>query len=189
MSHELGGTAIEAFWTGTSFTLCSAGESTKSPETRTYSTHTNLVFQPVFSSLSDLFGRKPLVLITIAWFTIGAIIAGVAHDFTHMLIGRSLQGIGGGGIITLTAILIADIVPLNERPKYFGMLSAIWSLGTVVGPVIGGCFAEKVTWVRMKLFVSLTRLALTVILSAGSSISTSRSLESEQSCLLVRAAP
>ncbi|CEJ57424.1 hypothetical protein PMG11_06118 [Penicillium brasilianum] len=128
MSHELGGTAIEAFWTGTSFTLCSA------------------VFQPVFSSLSDLFGRKPLVLVTIIWFTVGAIVAGVADNFTHMLIGRSLQGIGGGGIITLTAILIADIVPLSERPKYFGILSAIWSLGTVVGPVIGGCFAEKVTW-------------------------------------------
>ncbi|KAJ5884196.1 hypothetical protein N7504_011768 [Penicillium tannophilum] len=149
MSHELGGTAIEAFWTGTSFTLCSA------------------VFQPVFSSLSDLFGRKPLVLITIAWFTIGAIIAGVAHDFTHMLIGRSLQGIGGGGIITLTAILIADIVPLNERPKYFGMLSAIWSLGTVVGPVIGGCFAEKVTW-RWIFYINFPFIGIGAILLACS---------------------
>lgn len=116
-------------------------------------TNTNLVFQPVFSSLSDLFGRKPLVLVALAWFTIGAIVAGVANNFTHMLIGRSLQGIGGGGIITLTGILIADIVPLSERAKYFGMLSAIWSLGTVVGPVIGGCFAEKATWVRTFLFL------------------------------------
>ncbi|KAJ5564613.1 hypothetical protein N7513_000855 [Penicillium frequentans] len=155
MSHELGGTAIEAFWTGTSFTLCSA------------------VFQPVFSSLSDLFGRKPLVLITIAWFTIGAIVAGVANDFTHMLIGRSLQGIGGGGIITLTAILIADIVPLNERPKYFGMLSAIWSLGTVVGPVIGGCFAEKVTW-RWIFYINFPFIGIGAILLAfsGGSLTT-----------------
>ncbi|OQE19299.1 hypothetical protein PENFLA_c019G02443 [Penicillium flavigenum] len=136
MSRELGGTAIEAFWAGTSFTLCSA------------------VFQPVFSSLSDLFGRKPLVLAAIAGFTIGTIVAGVAKSFTHMLIGRSLQGIGGGGIITLTGILIADIVPLSERAKYFGMLSGIWSLGTVIGPVIGGCFAESVTWVCMKPFFS-----------------------------------
>lgn len=90
------------------------------------------------------------MLVAIAWFTIGAIVAGVAQNFTHMLIGRSLQGIGGGGIITLTAILIADIVPLSERAKYFGMLSGIWSLGTVVGPVIGGCFAEKVSWVCTK---------------------------------------
>jgi MFS family permease len=148
----------------------------------------DLVFQPVFSSLSELFGRKPLVLVTIVWFTIGAIVAGVANNFTHMLIGRSLQGIGGGGIITLTGILIADIVPLDERPNYFGMLSGIWSLGTVAGPVIGGCFAEKVTWVRMTLLIFLTEVPLTVIFSAGSSISTSRSLESEQFCLLFRGA-
>lgn len=90
------------------------------------------------------------MFVAIAWFTIGAIVAGVANNFTHMLIGRSLQGIGGGGVITLTAILIADIVPLSERAKYFGMLSGIWSLGTVVGPVIGGCFAEKLTWVCIK---------------------------------------
>lgn len=86
-------------------------------------------------------------MVAIAWFTIGAIVAGVSSNFTHMLIGRSLQGIGGGGIITLTAIVIADIVPLSHRAKYFGMLSAIWSLGTVIGPVIGGCFAENVSWV------------------------------------------
>ncbi|OKO99615.1 hypothetical protein PENSUB_8268 [Penicillium subrubescens] len=149
MAHELGGTAIEAFWAGTSFTLCSA------------------VFQPVFSSLSDLFGRKPLVLVTIAWFTIGAIVAGVANNFTHMLIGRSLQGIGGGGIITLTGILIADIVPLSERPKYFGMLSGIWSLGTVTGPVIGGCFAEKVTW-RWIFYINFPFIGIGAILLAFS---------------------
>lgn len=109
--------------------------------------YTNLVFQPVFSSLSDFFGRKSLILVAILWFLIGAVIASIANDFTRMLIGRSLQGIGGGGIITLTAIVIADIVPLCYRAKYFGMLGGIWSLGTVTGPVIGGCFAQNATWV------------------------------------------
>lgn len=101
------------------------------------------------------------MLIAIVWFTIGAIVSGVANDFTHMLIGRSLQGIGGGGIITLTAIVIADIVPLGARAKYFGILSAIWSLGTVVGPVIGGCFAEKATWVCIEPFF-LTMVLITI---------------------------
>ena len=95
------------------------------------------------------------MLVAIVGFTIGTIVAGVANNFTHMLVGRSLQGVGGGGIITLTGILIADIVPLSERAKYFGMLSGIWSLGTVIGPVIGGCFAEKVTWVCMKFLLLL----------------------------------
>ncbi|CAI7677678.1 unnamed protein product [Penicillium manginii] len=91
IAQDLNGSTIEAFWTGTSFTLCSA--------------------------------------VATLWFLIGAIVAGVAKNFTHMLIGRSLQGIGGGGIITLTAIVIADIVPLCYRAKYFGMLGGIWSLG------------------------------------------------------------
>jgi MFS family permease len=109
------------------------------------------------------------------WFLIGAIIAGVANDFTHMLIGRSLQGVGGGGIITLTAIVIADIVPLSQRAKYFGMLSAIWSLGTVIGPVIGGCFAEKATWVRAHFDFSFRELGYysNFLSSAGYFISTS----------------
>ncbi|CAG7958899.1 unnamed protein product [Penicillium olsonii] len=109
-------------------------------------TSISVALPPVFSSFSDLFGRKPLILVAIFWFFIGAIVAGVANNYAHMLIGRSLQGVGGGGIITLTSIVIADIVPLKNRAKYFGMLSAIWSLGTVTGPVIGGCFAEKSTW-------------------------------------------
>ncbi|KAJ5280070.1 hypothetical protein N7478_005442 [Penicillium angulare] len=149
MSQDLGGTAIEAFWTGTSFTLCSA------------------VFQPVFSSLSNIFGRKLLVIIAIIWFTIGAIVAGVANNITQMLVGRSLQGIGGGGIITLTAILIADIVPLKHRAKYFGILSAIWSLGTVVGPVIGGCFAQKATW-RWIFYINFPFIAIGTMLVAWS---------------------
>ncbi|KAJ5333853.1 uncharacterized protein N7506_007636 [Penicillium brevicompactum] len=150
MSRELGGSATEAFWTGTSFTLCSA------------------VFQPLFSSFSDLFGRKPLILVAILWFLIGAIVAGVANDYTHMLIGRSLQGVGGGGIITLTSIVIADIVPLANRAKYFGMLSAIWSLGTVTGPVIGGCFAEKSTW-RWIFYLNFPLIAIGTALVAWSS--------------------
>ncbi|KAJ5701347.1 hypothetical protein N7488_008895 [Penicillium malachiteum] len=150
MSKDLGGTTIEAFWTGTSFTLCSA------------------VFQPVFSALSEAFGRRPLIVIAIVSFMIGAIIAGLANDFTHMLIGRSFQGVGGGGIITLTAVVIADIVPLSHRAKYFGMLSAIWSLGTVIGPVIGGCFAQKVSW-RWIFYINFPFIVIGTILVAWSS--------------------
>ncbi|KAJ5761368.1 hypothetical protein N7533_003407 [Penicillium manginii] len=162
IAQDLNGSTIEAFWTGTSFTLCSA------------------VFQPVFSSCSDLFGRKQLILVATLWFLIGAIVAGVAKNFTHMLIGRSLQGIGGGGIITLTAIVIADIVPLCYRAKYFGMLGGIWSLGTVIGPVIGGCFAQNVTW-RWIFYINFPFIGIGAALVAwSSSFETSKSSFSEQ---------
>ena len=62
------------------------------------------------------------------------------------MIGRSIQGIGGGGIITLTEILITDLVPLRERGKWFGFQSLTWALGSVTGPLIGGALAEKASW-------------------------------------------
>lgn len=105
------------------------------------------VFQPSFASFSNIFGRKPLVLTSILFFFVGAVIAGVAKNFTYMLVGRSLQGIGGGGIIALTEIIVTDIIPLRLRGNYFGILSAMWSIGSVTGPILGGGFAENVTWV------------------------------------------
>ncbi|KAL4895396.1 putative MFS multidrug transporter [Aspergillus ambiguus] len=128
ISNELNASDIETFWTGTSFLLCSA------------------VFQPIFGYLSGPFGRKTFVLIAILFFGVGAAVAGTTHDTFRLLLGRSIQGVGGGGIITLTGVVIADYIPLDHRAKYFGYLSAAWALGSVVGPVIGGCFVEKSTW-------------------------------------------
>ena len=62
------------------------------------------------------------------------------------MIGRSIQGVGGGGIISLTEILITDLVPLRERGKWFGFQSLTWALGSVTGPLIGGAFAQEATW-------------------------------------------
>ena len=62
------------------------------------------------------------------------------------MLGRSIQGVGGGGIISLTEILITDLVPLRERGKWFGFQSLTWALGSVTGPLIGGSFAQKASW-------------------------------------------
>ena len=77
IARKLHGTAIEAFWAGTSFLL------------------TSTVFQPSFASFSHIFGRKPIVLVAIAFFLAGTLIGAEANDFTLLLLGRSLQGIGG----------------------------------------------------------------------------------------------
>lgn len=63
-----------------------------------------------------------------------------------MLTGRTIQGIGGGGIITITQVIFCDIVPLRFRPKYFAMVLLSWSIGTIIGPVVGGAFVERTTW-------------------------------------------
>ncbi|OAX78835.1 hypothetical protein ACJ72_06853 [Emergomyces africanus] len=63
-----------------------------------------------------------------------------------MLVGRSIQGVGGGGLIALSEIVITDLIPLRERGVYFGILSAMWSLGSVTGPILGGGFSQNVSW-------------------------------------------
>ena len=70
----------------------------------------------------------------------------MANDFGVLLVGRSFQGIGGGGLIALTEILVTDMVPLRLRGQWFGIISAMWSIGSVTGPIVGGAFAQEVTW-------------------------------------------
>ncbi|OJD12889.1 hypothetical protein AJ78_06585 [Emergomyces pasteurianus Ep9510] len=128
IAAKLKGSAIEAFWSGTAFLLCST------------------VFQPNFASFSNIFGRKPLILIALVLFFVGTLVAGLANDFTSMLVGRSIQGVGGGGLIALTEIVITDLIPLRERGTYFGLLSVMWSIGSVTGPILGGGFSQNVSW-------------------------------------------
>lgn len=144
ISDKLGGTAIEAFWSGTSFLLCST------------------VFQPSFASFSHIFGRKPMIMTGLVFFVAGAIVAAVSHDFTVLLIGRSLQGVGGGGLIALTEIVVTDLVPLRLRGQWFGVISAMWALGSVSGPIIGGAFAHGDTW-RWIFWINLPFTAIALV--------------------------
>ncbi|KAL8896152.1 MAG: hypothetical protein Q9192_003232 [Flavoplaca navasiana] len=144
ISEDLGGTAIEAFWSGTSFLLCST------------------IFQPSFASFSHIFGRKPMILTALVFFLIGAIVAAVARNFAVLLAGRSLQGIGGGGLIALTEIVVADLVPLRLRGQWFGLISAMWALGSVSGPIIGGAFAQGGHW-RWIFWINLPFIAIAFV--------------------------
>ena len=76
----------------------------------------------------------------------GTIIASVANNVSLLLVGRCVQGVGGGGLVALTYVIITDLVTLRERGKYMSVISLQWAIGSVIGPVIGGAFAEKVTW-------------------------------------------
>jgi MFS family permease len=124
----LNGSAIESFWAGTSFLLASA------------------TFQPFIGALSDIFGRRGLLLGCIFLFALGSLLACLAHEFRLLLAGRTLQGIGGGGIIVLVLVICTDIIPLRQRPQFTSYVQIPWGVGTVSGPLIGAAFAEKVTW-------------------------------------------
>ncbi|KAF7508631.1 hypothetical protein GJ744_009023 [Endocarpon pusillum] len=141
IASSLRGDALSAFWSGTSFLLCST------------------VFQPTFASLSHTLGRKPLILLALCLFTVGSIVGALAQNFTTLIIGRCIQGTGGGGIISLTEILITDLVPLRQRGKWFGFQSLTWAIGSVTGPIIGGAFAQEASW-RWIFWINLPFCAL-----------------------------
>ncbi|KAL2853951.1 major facilitator superfamily domain-containing protein [Aspergillus pseudodeflectus] len=135
IAEDLGGTSVEAFWSGTSFLVCSC------------------VFQPVFTLSSAIFGSSRMLFAAVLAFSLGAILAAVAQGFTLLLIGRCSQGVGGGGIIALTEVLIANLIPLQERGKWMGFRALTWAFGTVIGPVIGGALAEHawrwIFWINL----------------------------------------
>jgi MFS family permease len=87
------------------------------------------------------------MLTALLFFLVGTIVAGTSTDFLRMLVGRSIQGIGGGGVIALTEIIVTDLVPLRLRGQYFGILGSMLSIGSVTGPLLGGGFSENANWV------------------------------------------
>lgn len=103
--------------------------------------------QPVIAALSDVFGRRALLLLSLIAFGAGTLVcAPVAHGFPVFFAGRALQGVGGGGIVTMGQVIYADIVPLRQRPKYFSIVLVSWALGTVLGPLVGGYVVEHYSW-------------------------------------------
>ncbi|KAJ7229116.1 iron permease [Mycena pura] len=95
-------------------------------------------------SLADAFGRRPIMLISITFFAVGSALAGASRNMSMMIAAR---GIGGGGIVTLSEILTADLVPLAERGLYQGLVGFVWSFASAIGPPIGGALAnEGHTW-------------------------------------------
>ncbi len=102
---------------------------------------TSTVATPIYGKLGDIFGRRPLFLISIAIFIIGSVTTAFANSMYELAAYRALQGIGAGGLFALAFTIVADIVPPRERAKYQGLFLAVFGSSSVLGPLIGGLFA------------------------------------------------
>ncbi|KAH8891544.1 MFS general substrate transporter [Thozetella sp. PMI_491] len=118
----------EAFWLGSSAALAST------------------VLQPCSAALSDVLGRKGALTLTATSLGAGSLIAAVAPSYAVLILGRSLQGIGSGGISAITDIIITDIVPLRFRGQWFAYISVPWAIGTAVGPILSGVLTNHGLW-------------------------------------------
>ncbi|KAH6883867.1 major facilitator superfamily transporter [Thelonectria olida] len=121
-------TSVQGFWVGTSYLLSCA------------------VSMQFISETSEIFGRAICLMFSLVSFTVGTVSCCLAQTITPMLVGRSLQGVGGAGIMSLSSLVLTDMVPLLYRPKWYGIILGTWAVGNCIGPLLGGVIAQSTTW-------------------------------------------
>jgi EmrB/QacA subfamily drug resistance transporter len=107
---------------------------------------TSTAVTPLYGKLSDTYGRRVIMLIGIVIFIAGSIACALAPTMFFLILARGLQGIGGGGLIALAQTIIADIVPPKERGRYQVYFASVFMSSSLLGPVLGGYFAEHLHW-------------------------------------------
>ncbi|MBF6482471.1 MFS transporter, partial [Nocardia cyriacigeorgica] len=101
---------------------------------------------PIYGKLSDIVGRKPVILFGIGVFALGSLLCGLAGSMLGLIIFRAIQGIGAGAIQPMTMTIAGDLYNLAERAKVQGYLASVWAMSSVAGPLLGGLFAEYIGW-------------------------------------------
>lgn len=104
------------------------------------------VVLPLYGKLGDLYGRKIVLQAAIVLFLAGSALCGVAQDMTQLIVLRTLQGLGGGGLMVVTMAAIGDLVPPDRRARYQGMFGGVYGLATIIGPLLGGFLVEHLSW-------------------------------------------
>ncbi|KAJ2826290.1 hypothetical protein IWW50_002435 [Coemansia erecta] len=107
---------------------------------------TTTALQPLYGKVSDIFGRMPTLVVAIIVFAAGSAACGWAQSMGALIFGRALQGVGGAGLLSLVFIVVSDLTSEEKRPAYLGVLGAVWSIASVIGPVLGGVFADRASW-------------------------------------------
>jgi EmrB/QacA subfamily drug resistance transporter len=101
---------------------------------------------PVFGTLSDIYGRRAMIIAALSLFIVGSILCAVAPNMPVLILARGLQGLGGGGIMPIVQTVISDVVTARERGQYQAYFSGVWMAAGIGGPILGGVFAEHLHW-------------------------------------------
>lgn len=124
---DLGG--LDSYtWIGTSYLLTSTAAT------------------PLMGKLSDVYGRRRLFQVAIVVFMIGSLACGVAQDMFQLVLARGLQGVGGGGLFAIAFTILGDVVSPRERGRYVGYFTSVFTVASVVGPLLGGFFVDTLNW-------------------------------------------
>ncbi|RDX51312.1 Mfs1.2 [Lentinus brumalis] len=118
---------------------------------------------PLSGGLADMFGRKPVILGSVLVFAFGGALAGAAQSMNMLIAARVLQGVGAGGMTTLSQITISDLVTLQERGTFNGLIGLTWSLSGCLGPLVGGSLARQTQW-RWMFYLNIPACGLVAVL-------------------------
>src|ERR1700726_707541 len=101
---------------------------------------------PVFGTLSDIYGRRAMIVSALSLFIAGSVLCALAPSMPVLILARALQGLGGGGILPIVQTVISDLVSPRERGQYQAYFSGVWVAAGIGGPILGGVFAEHLHW-------------------------------------------
>ncbi len=101
---------------------------------------------PIYGKLADTFGRKPILIVGTVIFLAGSVASALAWDMVALIVFRGLQGLGAGSIMATVNTLAGDLYSVRERARIQGWLSSVWGVAALVGPLLGGAFAEYTSW-------------------------------------------
>ena len=118
---------------------------------------------PIVGRLSDIHGRRLLLLLGMAVFSAGSILLGFSESMTQVVVYRGVQGVGGGTIMTCCYVSIADLFSPPERGKFHGLLSAVYGVSFVAGPILGGFLADALSWEWAFLVIGLAGIPVLLL--------------------------
>ncbi len=123
---------------------------------------TQAVTVPLYGKFADVLGRKPVMLWGIAVFLLGSVLCGAAWSMPVLIISRAIQGIGAGAVQPISMTIVGDQYTVEERGKVQGYLATVWAMASVIGPTLGGVFAEYLSW-RWIFYVNVPVGAIAVV--------------------------
>jgi EmrB/QacA subfamily drug resistance transporter len=118
---------------------------------------------PIYGKLSDLFGRRPMVMFGVSLFLIGSALSGISQEMWQLVAARGLQGLGAGAIFPIALAVIGDLFTPAERGKYQGLFGAVFGISALIGPALGGFLTDNLSW-HWVFFVNLPIGAVALVI-------------------------
>ena len=125
------------------------------------------VAAPLYGKLGDLYGRRSMVFVSVGLFLAGSLLCGISTSMVGLIVSRAIQGLGGGGLFVLALSVVGDVIPPKERGKIQGMFAAVFSISSMIGPLIGGWVVEQFSWH----WIFLINVPLGILAVAGFALS------------------